>query len=92
MAKRQDPVFAKSVAAQVDYSNYISTTSAQGTIYQTTDAPKEYQLNPLDPFEGVADFDTWLDDVYRVLRQKGLWRFIDQDIPRPPRDSADTDR
>jgi hypothetical protein len=91
MARRQDPVFAKSVAAQVDYSNYVSTTS-QGTIYQTTDAPEEYQLNPLDPFDDVANFDTWLDDVYRVLRQKGLWRFIDQDIPRPPRDSVDTDR
>jgi hypothetical protein len=68
MARRQDPVFAKSVAAQVDYSNYVSTTSSQGTIYQTTDTPEEYQLNPLNLFDDIADFDTWLDDVYRVLR------------------------
>ena len=91
MARRQDPVFAKSVATQVDYSNYVSTTSAQGTIYQTTDTPEEYQLNPLDLFNDITDFDAQLDDIYRVLRQKGLQRFINQDIPRLLRDLVDID-
>jgi hypothetical protein len=42
--------------------------------------------------ESVNDFDNWLDDVNRVLRQKGLWRFIDSSISRPPRDSPLADR
>ena len=88
MAQRQDPVFAKSVAAQIDYSDYVSTNAAsQGNLNQATDAPDEYQLNPLDDLENINDFDTQLDDVYRVLRQKGLQRFIDSLIPRPLRDS-----
>jgi uncharacterized protein (UPF0297 family) len=86
-------VFAKSIAAQIDYSDYVSTNAAsQGNLNQVTDAPNEYQLNPLDDLENVNDFNTWLDDVYRVLRQKGLWRFIDSSIPRPPRDSLLADR
>jgi hypothetical protein len=93
MAQRQDPVFAKSVAAQIDYSDYVSAKAvSQGNLNQATDAPDEYQLNPLDDLESVNDFDNWLDDVNRVLRQKGLWRFIDSSISRPPRDSPLADR
>lgn len=39
------------------------------TIYQVTDAPEEYQLNPLDAFEEIADFDTWLDDTVFFVRK-----------------------
>jgi hypothetical protein len=73
MAQRQDPIFAKSIAAQIDYSNYVSAKAvSQGNLNQATDAPDEYQLNPLDDLENVNDFDNWLDDINRVLRQKGL--------------------
>jgi hypothetical protein len=66
-------VFAKSVAAQIDYSDYVSAKAvSQGNLNQATDAPDEYQLNPLDDLESVNDLNNWLDDVNRVLRQKGL--------------------
>jgi hypothetical protein len=36
-------VFAKSVAAQIDYSDYVSTNAAsEGNLNQVTDAPNKY--------------------------------------------------
>jgi hypothetical protein len=51
-------VFAKSVAAQINYSNYVSAKAvSQGNLNQATNAPNKYQLNPLNDLENVNDFD-----------------------------------
>lgn len=83
MTTYQDSAFAKSRAARQDYYDFVANTTATGPITQITDAPEEFTLNPLDPLINTHDFDIWLDDATRILRQLNLHRFLDQDIERP---------
>jgi len=79
-----DPAFAAKNAAKEDYSDFLFTTNV-GEITQLTDAPTDYQLNPLPVLADTDNFDTWMKDATRILRQKNLHRFVDADIERPKR-------
>ncbi|OKO98596.1 Retrovirus-related Pol polyprotein from transposon TNT 1-94 [Penicillium subrubescens] len=87
MSLQHDSSFAKSPAARVDYSNFIAdpSTAAGGAVTQITDVPESYTLHAIDDkLTNANDFDTWLDDVTRILQQKNLHRLIDAQIERPP--------
>ena len=83
--------FAKSPAAEEDYSDFIADASstARGVITQVTDVPETYTLHAInDRLIDANDFDTWLDNVTRILKQKNLHRLINMQIKRPPKTSS----
>ncbi|OKO92311.1 hypothetical protein PENSUB_12873 [Penicillium subrubescens] len=85
MSPRYHPLSAKLPATSEDNSSFVADTFASGTITQITGVPKRCTRNLMNI--GLVDFngfDTWLDDVTRVLRQKNLHRLIDADIEHPP--------